>query len=251
MSVNTQAWGQMVDVLKDIQAYLLKQDAEQTRATLDKPPKISEDQADEPLKGGEAPGFGPGKGVAKSISVEVPDNAKRTEQNNVDSEGGSMLKAEGEYMEGEEELEDDEELEDENGDEEYYEEEDVPQEDVEELKSLLKDIKSTMIAKSAPVANNVGTQLTKEIVSEIKKSLPLLVQSETTKMMRKMGFTPTRPDVVKLGLDELPNDRVDIKKSDDERLNEIYNIVDKQSKKSWNELGRERENLGQFRAFGQ
>ena len=70
--MDQQLWGEMLDVLKDIGGYLTKQDAEQTRAKLDKPPRTGDNQADEPLVGGDTPVGKPGSGVAKSVGERVP-----------------------------------------------------------------------------------------------------------------------------------------------------------------------------------
>ena len=221
---------QMVPMLKDISNYLAKQDATMERAKIDKPPKNQETQA--PIEGGTMPSeYGPGEGIAKEF-VEDPDANKVGEE--LDKEGETMLK-------------EDEEAEEENGDDKEVEEEDKD-EDIEELKSLLKDIRS-VLTQNADVAQMVK--------SEIKKSMPPIVRAETDKMLRKMGFTPTRPDVRRLGLDETSEvkkseDEVDVKKSQDkveEKVNEAYKIVDDLSKKSWQDLGRIREGAGLFTPF--
>ena len=91
--MDQQLWGEMLDVLKDIGGYLTKQDAEQTRAKLDKAPKNSENQADEPIVGGDAPTGKPGTGVAKSVRksmVDAGSNPKNTKQKSIAAEGTSF-----------------------------------------------------------------------------------------------------------------------------------------------------------------
>lgn len=253
-----QMWGDMLDVLKDIGAYLAKSDAELKRADVQKPPKISDNQADEPIVGGTAPGFGPGKGVAKSINksidIESPEEPQPNESEEIGARGGTLLKEDipQEYAEDEDEREfgdDEDEEEGEYGDEEEEEGEEDPRLN-NELKSLLKDIRSALIQKSQKIDSS---QLTKELVLELKKSMTPIIKDETNRMMRKMGFTPTRPDIVKLGLDDVGEFQGDIKKSQDgkDEVREVEKAVTDLSKKSWNDLGKMRETLGHFKAFGQ
>lgn len=220
----SELWNDMLDVLKDISSYLEKQDATQERAKIDEPPKAQETA--KPIKGGETPsGFAPAKGIAKEY---IPVPTKGTSVDEEDTEEEKKKK--------EEEEEKEEELE---------EEEDEKSSDVEELKSLLKDIRNALAKQSN----------TEQIIkSELKKTLPSVVKAETDKMLRKMGFTPTRPDVMKLGIDE----PLDVKKSEDitkssdgeeKQLEEVNKIVEDMSKKSFRELGAMREKAGLFRAF--
>ncbi len=229
-------WGEMLDVLKDISTYLEKQDSEQRRADLDVPPKIQETQ--KPIKGGEMPGeYGPGKGIAKQLTV--PQEPQENEDTDLAPKEGTLLK------EADEEELEDEELEDEDSEsipsteDEDDDSSSEPVDDIEELKSLLKDIKSAL-------SKGQSTEISKSITTELQKSLPKLVQTEANKMLRKMGFTPTRPDIVRFGVDE------DIKKSEDTtetKMKDVEKAVDDLSKKSFVELGQIREKLGHFRPF--
>lgn len=230
--MNEKLWTEMLDVLKDISEYLEKQDSFQERAKLDKPPKIGEDQADEPIKGGESPGFGPGKGIAKQLS-SLSESEEGSESSELAPESSTLLKDEDEEdVESLDDDDDEESLEDEEEDDEEEEKSSsTSSEDIEELKSLLKDIKAALIKSKV--------DLSKSVKEEIKK--------ETQKMLRKMGFTPSRPDIIKLGID----DTVDIKKSEDseESIKKVEKIINDLSSKSWQELGQLREKAGLFRPF--
>lgn len=257
--MNEPLWGEMLDVLKDIGEYLAKQDAHQEEAKIDKPPKISEGQ--KPIKGGEAPGFGPGKNAL--IAKEFPGAANEpriNETSNVQPEEGTLLK--GDELDMVEEDEDVDGIpsrssstEDEDGGD-ILEDEDNPEA---EFKSLLKDIRNALnvikassstsktkeATKSSKTSDSVSKSVVDGIVAEIKKALPTMINAESHRMLRKMGFSPSRPDIVKFGIDE------DIKKSEDgdEKIKEIYKTVDDLSKKSWGELGALRETTGGFNAF--
>ena len=225
-------WDEMLDVLKDISGYLEKQDATQERAKIDRPPKVQETQ--KPIKGGESPGFAPAKGIAKEYVPVSSEGTSVGEDALSEATESTMLK----QKDKEEDEEEVEELEETPEDEEEKE-----TSDIEELKSLLKDISSALRIKKGEDAGNIS----KAVVAELKKSLPSVIQSETHKMLRKMGFAPARPDILKLGIDE------DIKKSEektsDEAIAEVEKHVTDQTKKSWQELGVEREKLGHFRPF--
>ena len=310
--MNQQLWGEMLDVLKDIGGYLTKQDAEQTRAKLDKPPKISENQADEPIVGGDAPTGKPGTGVAKSMRKSVIGGTARANPQNTDtgemssSDGSTAIGGSGgirtkdslqnamgdeiAYADDEEGLETggfggDEEaggfgggMEDEmGGDMEPDSIEDCQSVedcdaliaaaeakkaeleggeeggkgggptgmDMNEMKSLLKDIRSSLIANSKAPA------ISKSIAQEIKKSVQPLIRDETQRMMRKMGFRPSRPDVTRFGVDEDTNS---LRKSADEgkkdNMKDLEKTLDNMSGMSWQQLGQMREGLGQFNPFG-
>ena len=255
-------WGEMLGVLKDIGSYLEKQDATQERANIDVPPRMQENP--KPIKGGEMPaGFRPADKVAKEY---VPfDEARDRNAGELDGNEQTFLKEdelEEEELEDEvdeeqnryqddeeEEMEDDveEDLEEDEEDEELDEEED---EELDELKSILKDIKSALVKQSNGNSANV-------VKAEIKKSLPGIVKGETDKMLRKMGFIPTRGDIKRIdveksyGLDDTEETlgSKDIKKS---KSNEavMQDALDNMSKKSWTELGQLRENTDGFNAFG-
>ena len=124
-----------------------------------------------------------------------------------------------------------------------------------ELRSLLKDIRSALIAKSSKTKEtsikasktaDVSKAVVGEIVAEIKKALPSIVSAESHRMLRKMGFSPSRPDVVRFGMDD---DGIK-KSSDGEGAGlDIKKAVDDLSKLSWAQLGAEREKMGGFNAF--
>ena len=265
---NEALWGEMLDVLKDIGEYLSKAgDADQKPAAIDKPPKIGENQANKPIKGGEAPGFGPGKNAL--IAKEFPPMGSaegNPETSEISSEEGTMLKAEdlGEMREeGEDEYRDDIPSRESSSSSSSRSSEDALEgEDPElELRSLLKDIRNALVmkatseskskesSKSTPTktSESVSKSLVDGVVTEIKKALPSMINAESHRMLRKMGFSPSRPDIVKFGLDE------DIKKSGDsieDKSKEVYKVVEDLSKKSWQELGQIREKTGDFNVFG-
>jgi TATA-binding protein-associated factor Taf7 len=262
--MNQQMWGDMLDVLKDIGAYLAKQDAIQERASVDKAPKISESQ--KPIKGDSdvTHGFGPGKGVAKSALlhkyVDVPEEGRAEGQETFtpDNEETSELSKEaGEFEErfheepdgddeGEEyseEEEDGDEEEEGMNDEEGYGNEPSGQ-DINELKSLLKDIRKSLISKSKPATAPV---MSKEY---LKKAIQPMIKEEAQRMIRKMGFSPSRPDVIRFGVDDNSalQKSMDSKKESD-AIGEAGKIVGELSEMSWTKLGALREQTGQFRPF--
>ncbi|MFH0837004.1 MAG: hypothetical protein V1870_02655 [Candidatus Aenigmatarchaeota archaeon] len=233
---DSKLWVEMLDVLKDIGSYLEKQDSVQERAKVQTPPKTAEDQ--KPIKGGDmSGGFAPGKGIAKSISAG--DETQENPDQELNAKGPTLLKEEDD--ENLEDLEDTdkEESPDEEEDSDEDEDEDESGNDIDELKSLLKDIKSALMKNNS--------NLSKEVITDLKKSMKPIVQEEASKLLRKMGFTPTRPDVVKFGLDQY--ETTDIRKSADEKIEEANKVVDTMSKKSWAELGRLRESTGQLNPF--
>jgi hypothetical protein len=269
-------WGEMLDVLKSISTYLVKQDATQERAKIQKPPKISENQADMEISGGDDPAGKPGSGVAKSLrkaqdggTLEIPIDGTRTKNPNVgiDSEGKTKIENEwedeeegldryGGFGEKEEGLgEEEEELgeEEENlGREEEEEEGDKFEDsygDVAELKSLLKDIRSSLIANSRGKA--LPEQFSKSLAAELKKSIQPMIKQETQRMMRKMGFRPSTPDVTRFGVEDdgTFNGAVNIKKSADKDVNDLAKTIDDLSNMSWQKLGQMRERTGQFNPF--
>ena len=266
---NEALWGEMLDVLKDIGEYLSKAgDTDQKTAAIDKPPKIGENQANKPIKGGEAPGFGPGKNalMAKEFPpMGTAEGAPETET--IESSEGTMLKADdlGEMREeGEDDYRDDipSRESSSHSSSSHSSEDALEGEDPElELRSLLKDIRNALVmkatseskskesSKSSPTktSESVSKSLVDGVVTEIKKALPSMINAESHRMLRKMGFSPSRPDIVKFGLDE------DIKKSGDsieDKSKEVYKVVEDLSKKSWQELGLLREKTGDFNVFG-
>jgi hypothetical protein len=233
-------WKQYLDTLTDIRNYLEKsEDLEkqmsvQERAKVDKPPKARETQ--DPITGGPAAPNKPGTGVAKEY-IAIPETTdKKTEE--IDASGSTMLKA----TEDKKKVPaDDDESSEESSDSTEETDEN------EELKSLLKDIRSALIDQTAVVK------------SEIKKALPEAMKTEVPKyiekMLRKQGFVSTHPDVTRLsGLDPVS----EVKKSEDEKVEgdikkseekEYTDAVDKLVKMDWRKLGQLRENQGLFRPF--
>jgi len=259
--MNGQMWGEMLDVLKDIGGYLAKADTEQTRASIDKAPKVSEDQ--KPIKGDSdlVHGFAPGKGVAKSLrkgmDVDIPEEGSENESfTPQDEESSKFAKEFGEEEEGYgDEVEDDGM----GGDDEYAEEEEEEEEeegeggegepsmeDLSQLKSLLKDIRKSLIQQARPtVASNSG-MISK---ADLKKAIQPMIKEEAQRMIRKMGFNPSRPDIVRFGVEDSGNV---IKKSMDRekvQIDKNAETVNELSGLSWQKLGQIRENLGQFNPF--
>jgi hypothetical protein len=227
-----------LETLQDIASYLEKSDdiskevAIQERAKIDVPPKAQEYQDE--IEGGAAAGNKPAEGIAKEY-IAIPENPKKTSQKAIDAKGSTMIKAEDE--ECSESSESSEEASEDKGE--------VPEmsSDTEELKSLLKDIRDAL---------SKSTDVDEKIEANVKKSMD--------KMMRKMGFAPTRPDVSRIestGLDlnaEVAKSedavvKTDISKSEDSKIADIQKGVQDLSKKSWQELANLREKAGLFRAF--
>lgn len=255
---------ELLDVLKDIGEFLAKDgDTKQITAKLDKPPKIAETQ--KPIKGAEAPPFKPGRDalVKNLIQNEFPgpeeEHLGENETETMEGKSGTLLKEDGDLEEFKEEEEEGFPSEKSSssrssgssGSSRSSEGSSGGEGDFEELRNLLKDIKSALSksesSKSSKTSESSKTSsVSKAIVDEIKKSLPPMINAETTRMLRKMGFSPSRPDVVKFGLDE------DIKKSEDsidEKVKEAGKVVEDLTHKSWAELARIREATGQFNAF--
>jgi len=249
--MNEQFWGEMLGVLKDIGSYMEKQDATQERAKIDVPPKISENP--KPIKGGEMPaGFAPADKIAKNY-VPFEEGIDRDAEELKGDEETLLKEAEEEdFVDDEDEEDEDEEFEEEEEEEIEEDEEEIEddEEEIDELKSLLKDIRSALIKQSKTNSANM-------VKSELKKSLPTIVKGETDKMLRKMGFIPTRGDIKPLdveksyGLDETEEvvEAKDIKKSTDKE-SVMQDALDNMSKKSWTELGQLREKTDGFNAFG-
>jgi hypothetical protein len=223
-----------LETLQDIAGYLeksedlQKQVAIQERAKLDKPPKAQEFQDE--IEGAAASPNKPTAGIAKEY-ISIPENPKHSKQEDLESSDQTMIKAE-----DDEEMSESESTEETEPSEEY----ENGNKSTEEMKMLLKDIRDAL-AKSADVESIVE--------ASIKKAMP----AQMDKMLRKMGFQPTRPDVVRLGLDSNAevvksqdgNEvKTDIRKSEDEAIKEAIN-----PNKSYVELARMREALGQFNPF--
>jgi len=135
--------------------------------------------------------------------------------------------------------EDKEEDKDEAVEEVSEDEDEKSDNDEEELKSILKDIRNALVVRDQTIA--------KAVLSELQKAMPKEIDVSMHKMLRKMGFSPSRQDVVKLGVDEIPN-LTDVKKSEDE-AEDMKKTVDSLAKKSWGELGNLRQATGLFRVF--
>ena len=218
--MNGQMWGEMLDVLKDIGGYLAKADTEQTRANIDKAPKVSEDQ--KPIKGDSdtTHGFGPGKGVAKSLrkgmDVDIPEEGRENESfTPQDEESSKVAKGFGEEEEFGNDVEDDggddeyaeEEEEDGEGEDEYGGEEEEEEggpsgEDLSQLKSLLKDIRKSLIQQAKPIVTSNSGMISK---ADLKKAIQPMIKEEAQRMIRKMGFNPSRPDIVRFGVEDNGN----------------------------------------------
>lgn len=231
---NTGLWSDMLDMLKDIRNYLEKQDAKFETAEIAKRPKAGETM--NPIEGGPALSTKPADNpipMKKASISEGPFAPKGAEA--LKEEGASMLK----------EKDEDEEVK-EVSPEESRESESSGSD--EELKSLLKDIRS-QISKQVS-----ADEITKQVLAEVKKQMPNLVKSETDKMLRKQGFNPTHPDVMRLGVDQIS--QPDIKKSEEEvkkvetdELTKANKNVDDMSKLSWQQLGQMAEKAGLFTPF--
>jgi hypothetical protein len=251
--MNEQFWGDMLGVLKDIGSYLEKQDAEQSRAKIDVAPKMQENP--KPIKGGTMPaGFGPAARVAKGY---VPmEEAQERDASELNAREQTFLKEEGmeeeipvddeEEDNGEEYSEDEEEAEEEGEPVAQEEEENGGgEESMDELKSLLKDIRNALVKQSN----------TAEIIkADLKKSLAPIVKSETDRMLRKMGMHPTRPEIQKLdvtksyGIDTT-EETTKVEKSADGKTPDMNKVLGDMSKKSWSELGQLREKTDGFSPF--
>jgi uncharacterized FlaG/YvyC family protein len=239
-------WGDMLNVLKDINTYFEKQDAFQERANIKPAPKIAENP--KAIEGGEMPAqFKPAEKIAKSTTVETDEPVQIGGGSAVASSNESMAKADEEEEvppEDEEAVEAVEEVEEGKPDDEWVEEEEDKEEgEEEELKSILKDIRSALQVNQ--------TNATDLIKSELKKALPNIVKGETDKMLRKMGFAPTRPDVSKLGMERGIDSTDEVAKSEDIKKSSdgVEKIVDDLTKMSWRELGQLREKTEGFQPF--
>jgi hypothetical protein len=207
-------WGEMLNVLKDISSYLSKEgDSDQEKAIIDTPPKVKEKQDE--LVGGANPAGKPGDvGFTKAVT----DAAGKTQLKKADP--------------------DDEDTDDE--DEKEGKKEDEDEDDVEELKSLLKDIRSALMTKSAD-----SPELNKMIETQVRKALP----SAMDRMLRKQGYSVSRADITKIGLEDGILKKSSDEVPSEESTQDAGKMVEDLSKKSWGELGRLRETTGDFRGF--
>jgi len=241
--VSQEVWGELMGILKDVAVLLEKEDATQAQATMDKPPKAKETA--EPIVGGAAPSGKPGTGIAKDAMISMGGNPKKEQQTQVKEEGKSILKEE---VSGDD-SESDKDEDDDDGKSESTESTD--------MKSLLKDLR-TALNKSADVDAKID--------AAVKKAVP----AATERLLRKMGYHPTRPDIVKIGLDT----NADVKKSDvsDSETEKVVSkddllkkSIEDKTRRDWygndnelgkfadgtsfQELGAMREKLGGFNPF--
>jgi len=251
-------WKQYLDTLTDIRNYLEKSDdvqkqmMNQERATIDKRPKAMEEEP--PITGGPAAPNAPGKGVAKSLEqkeyIEIPKATNRMSAEEIDSSGDTMLKAK-----------DDKDDDSDTAASESTSDSESST-DNEEIKSLLKDI-SNALAAQADVSGIIKSELKKAIPDALKSELPKYMD----KMLRKEGYHPTHPDIVKLndlsGLDTVSEVkkstddkgemRGDISKSDSPVTQEqdLAQAIDGLVKTDWRKLGQIREKAGLFNPWRQ
>jgi hypothetical protein len=244
---NPELWKSMLDTLKDIAGYLEKQDAIQERAKVDEPPKARETQ--KPMAGGAPAPNKPGEGIAKEY-VTIPDNAKKNSQKTINEGGTTELDK---AADGKDDEKDDDVKEASDSDSASDSDTDGKEKSDDEIKSLLKDIRSALVSKS-----NDPADIEAVIKAELKKAVP----AQLDKMLRKMGFNPTRPDVVRYGIDQTADvakseDKKaegDIRKSDDDIAKDIASFVGETDRnghpvRSFPELGQLREKMGLFKAF--
>ena len=210
--ISAELWDNMVDLLKDFKSILQKEDTSLSTVKLEERPKTGESQyKKDPIKGGESSGK-PGSDVIVSKSEEDRGEGGEEKKEDANSEDKTSEKAEeetGNTEEGTSELD--------------------------ELKMLLKDIKTALV--------NDRSVITKAVLADVSKALPTILANENAKMLRKMGFQPSRGDIIKLGLDTevspAQSMTADIKKAEE--------ITEKMS---WTDLAARREKLGGFNLFG-
>jgi ElaB/YqjD/DUF883 family membrane-anchored ribosome-binding protein len=203
-------------------------------------------------------GFGPAPRIAKGFVPQ--EEALDRDAGDLNAKEQTFLKAGEEGLEedipaedegegegnGEEYSEDEEEAEDEGEPVEQEEEENAGgEESMDELKSILKDIRSALMKQS----NTADV-----IKADLKKSLAPIVKAETDKMLRKMGLHPTRPDVQQIDVSksygiDTTEETTKVQKSADGKTLDMNKVLDDMSKKSWTELGQLREKTEGFSPF--
>ena len=220
--ISAELWDNMLDVLKDVSNILQKEDTSLSIVKLEERPKTGESQnKKDPIKGGESSGK-PGADVIVSKAGTGETEGR--------GEGGEETK-EDENTEDEKS----EEAEKETGDTEGAEK--APSKaEIQQLMLLLKDIKT--------VLNSDRSVIAKAVLADVQKALPSMLANEEAKMLRKMGFQPSRADIGLIGIDDVGASQsqsmtADIKKSEPE-------ITEKMS---WGELAARRERLGGFNLF--
>ena len=159
---------QLVDILKDVRDYFANQDSEQEKAKIDKTPKVQEGQ--KPIKGGTTPaGFKPSSGIAKQV-IKVP-----VEGSTLAEIRGSAVEPDEDSLLKEEPIDEEPVVEDEG---EVVEDGDVPVEDDlgeeipedEEEKSVSNDLEIKSLLKDISTSLNRNAMLQKEL-ADIKKSV--------------------------------------------------------------------------------
>ena len=208
-------WDNMIDVLKDVSNILQKEeDAKLSTVKLEDRPKTGESQyKKDPIKGGESSGKPGGEVIVKA-----------EEETSESSEGRG---------EGGEETKEDTNPEDEKSEE--AEKEVGNDGEMKQLMLLLKDIKNAL--------NNDRSVIAKSVLADVQKALPSILANENARMLRKMGFQPSRADITRLGLDDFTGSiqpvGVDIKKSEPEVDTDM----------TWEQLAIERQKRGGFPLF--
>jgi hypothetical protein len=212
--ISNELWGNMLDLLKDVSNILQKEeDAKLSTVKL----------ADTPGNEGANPS---GKGQVKNTAQKPISGGESSGKPGADV----IVKAEGE--------EEEEKTEEEKTEEEETKEEETKEEgenQIAQLMLLLKDIKTAL--------NNDRAIITKSVLADVSKALPTILANENARMLRKMGFQPSRADITRIGLDSeiapAQSMTADIKKSEPD-------VTDKMS---WSELAARREKLGGFNLF--
>jgi len=236
---------QLVDILKDVRDYFANQDSEQEKAKIDKTPKVQEGQ--KPIKGGTTPaGFKPSSGIAKQV-IKVP-----VEGSTLAEIRGSAVEPDEDSLLKEEPIDEEPVVEDEG---EVVEDGDVPVEDDlgeeipedEEEKSVSNDLEIKSLLKDISTSLNRNAMLQKEL-ADIKKSVKEEIAKGIKIGMRKQGFVLSRAPVSRLGIAK----EDEIKKSEvkaGENVDNVLNVVDQLSKKSWTEIANLRVESGDLKPF--
>jgi hypothetical protein len=138
---------------------------------------------------------------------------------------------------GEDVIKAEDESEEDEKEEESEEEEKEEKDSDETMKSILKNLEAYLARDRA--------EIVKSVTAELKKSVPDMAKG----MLRKMGYTPSRPDVMRIGADSYD----DVRKSEDEKieadLKKANKTVEDISRLSWRDLAKLREGVGDFNPF--
>ena len=106
---------------------------------------------------------------------------------------------------------------------------------------MLKDIKNALLTKSVD-----SKSIENLVKSEIKTALP----NAMDKMLRKMGYSVSKPDVTKFDVEsKFGLDEVDVKKSEEKPQDDPTKVVEEMSKMSFTKLAQLREQAGGFKLF--